>query len=43
LLQKSLLIHASGDSISWFYSFDLDAVVPGDHLVRGIASVLDLS
>ena len=26
-----------------FYSFDLDAVVPGDHLVRRIAAVLDLS
>ena len=23
-----------------FYSFDLDAVVPGDHLVREIAAVL---
>ena len=26
-----------------FYSFDLDAVVPGDHLVREIAAVLDLN
>ncbi len=26
-----------------FYSFDLDAVIPGDHLVREIAAVLDLS
>ncbi len=26
-----------------FYSFDLDAVVPEDHLVREIAAVLDLS
>jgi transposase len=26
-----------------FYSFDLDAVVPDDHLVRRIAAVLDLS
>ena len=26
-----------------FYSFDLDAVVPRDHLVREIAAVLDLS
>jgi len=26
-----------------FYSFDPDAVVPGDHLVRRIATVLDLS
>jgi hypothetical protein len=26
-----------------FYSFDLDAVVPGDHLMRRIAAVLDLS
>src|SRR5438046_8693125 len=26
-----------------FYSFDLDAAVPGDHLVREIAAVLDLS
>ena len=26
-----------------FYSFDLDAAVPRDHLVREIAAVLDLS
>jgi hypothetical protein len=26
-----------------FYSFDLDAVVPDDHLVREIAAVLDLN
>jgi hypothetical protein len=26
-----------------FYAFDLDAMVPGDHLVRRIAAVLDLS
>jgi len=26
-----------------FYSFDLDAVVPEDHLVRKIVSVVDLS
>ncbi|NOT72591.1 MAG: transposase [Hyphomicrobium sp.] len=26
-----------------FYAFDLEAVVPGDHLVRRIAAVLDLS
>jgi len=26
-----------------FYSFDLDAAVPGDHLVREIAAVLDLT
>jgi transposase len=26
-----------------FYSFDLDAAVPGDHLVREIATVLDLT
>ena len=26
-----------------FYSFDLDAVVPNDHLVREIAAVLDLN
>ena len=26
-----------------FYSFDLDAAVPDDHLVREIAAVLDLS
>ena len=26
-----------------FYTFDLEAVVPADHLVRQIASVLDLS
>jgi hypothetical protein len=27
----------------FFYSFDLDAVVPPDHLVRQIDDVLDLS
>ena len=26
-----------------FYSFDLDAAVPRDHLVRDIAAVLDLT
>jgi transposase len=26
-----------------FYSFDLDAAVPADHLVREIAAVLDLT
>jgi transposase len=31
------------DQVRLFYSFDLDAVVPGDHLVRRIATVLDLS
>ena len=27
----------------FFYEFQLDEVVPDDHLVRGIAGVLDLS
>ena len=27
----------------FFYSFDLDKVVPSDHLVRGIGGILDLS
>jgi len=27
----------------FFYTFDLDQVVPADHLVRQIDSVLDLS
>jgi transposase len=31
------------DQAQLFYSFDLDAVVPDDHLVRKIAAVLDLS
>ena len=26
-----------------FYSFCLEDVVPGDHLVRGIAAIIDLS
>ncbi len=26
-----------------FYEFDLDEMVPGDHLLRRIAAVLDLS
>jgi len=30
-------------SVHLFYSFDLDAVVPDDHLVREIAAVLDLN
>jgi transposase len=32
-----------GDRDRWFYAFDLDAVVPADHLVRRIDGVLDLS
>ena len=31
------------DQAQLFYSFDLDAAVPRDHLVREIAAVLDLS
>ena len=31
------------DQAQLFYSFDLDAVVPEDHLVRKVAAVLDLS
>ena len=31
------------DQAQLFYAFDLDAVVPDDHLVRKIAAVLDLS
>ena len=31
------------DQRQLFYSFCLDGVVPDDHLVRAIASVLDLS
>ncbi len=33
----------SGDRERLFYEFDLDVVVPGDHLVRRIDGVLDLS
>ena len=33
----------SGDQDRLFYEFDLDAVVPADHLVRRIDGVLDLS
>ena len=33
----------SQDQGQLFYSFCLEEVVPDDHLVRGIASVLDLS
>ncbi len=32
-----------GDQDRLFYEFDLDAVVPADHLVRRIYGVLDLS
>ncbi len=32
-----------GDRDHLFYEFDLDAVVPADHLVRRIDGVLDLS
>ena len=31
------------DQDQLFYSFNLDNAVPGDHLVRKIAAVLDLS
>lgn len=31
------------DQAQLFYAFDLDEAVPGDHLVRGIGAVLDLS
>jgi transposase len=31
------------DQAQLFYSFCLEEVVPDDHLVRGIAAVLDLS
>ena len=33
----------SRDQEQLFYSFCLEEVVPGDHLVRAIAAVLDLS
>ena len=33
----------SRDQGHLFYSFDLDAVVPDDHLVREVAAVLDMS
>ena len=33
----------SQDQRQLFYSFNLEAVVPDDHLVRTIAGVLDLS
>jgi transposase len=32
---------AAGHAGQFFYSFDLDRVVPPDHLVRRIASLLD--
>ena len=31
------------DQVQLFYSFCLDEAVPDDHLIRGIAGVLDLS
>ena len=31
------------DQEQFFYSFCLDEAVPGDHLVRAIAGILDLS
>src|SRR5437016_9713109 len=34
---------SSRDQGQLFYSFNLEAVVPADHLVRAIAGVLDLS
>ena len=34
---------SSQDQGQLFYSFNLEAVVPDDHLVRAIARVLDLS
>src|SRR5262245_18330399 len=32
-----------GGQGQFFYAFDLDKVVPGDHLVRQIGAVLDLN
>ena len=31
----------SSDQDRLFYSFDLEAIVPTDHLLRGIGTVLD--
>jgi len=33
----------SGGQGQFFYAFDLDKVVPADHLVRQIDSMIDLS
>jgi transposase len=34
---------SSRDQGQLFYSFDLEEAVPGDHLVRAVAGVLDVS
>jgi hypothetical protein len=38
-----MLGRISRDQGQLFYSFNLEEIVPGDHLVRAIARVLDLS
>jgi hypothetical protein len=41
--ERSMMGRREGGQGQFFYSFDLDKVVPPDHLVRQVDAVLDLS
>lgn len=41
--ERVMMGRQEGGQGQFFYSFDLDRVVPPDHLVRQIDSILDLS
>ena len=41
--ERSMMGRREGGQGQFFYAFDLDKVVPPDHLVRQIDSVIDLS
>jgi hypothetical protein len=41
--EAAMMGRSSQDQGQPFYSFNLEAVVPDDHLLRAIAGVLDLS
>jgi len=41
--ERSMMGRGEGGQGQFFYAFDLDKVVPPDHLVRQIDSVIDLS
>jgi hypothetical protein len=42
-LERVMMGRRDGGQGQFFYSFDLNRVVPPDHLVRQIDSILDLS
>src|SRR5262245_66548403 len=41
--ERSMMGRREGGQGQFFYAFDLDKIVPPDHLVRQIDSVIDLS